>query len=246
MLRIPLRDPREGRFAQPGGYAGAVRWLALGAVLVLLSFADGRLDLALSGLFYDRALGDFPWHRDPWVQQVLYVDGKRLMIAVDLLVVGLVVAGVRRDFWSARIASASLTGMFLIPLVIALLKASSLSHCPWDLAPFGGPYAHLSLLAWPQGPVPAGHCLPAGHPSAALSLLGVVLPMAVAGQRRLAGAAAAAALVCGTLTGLLRIAQGAHFPSHVLWSFWVSIAVALAVARAHRLPWQGISRARHV
>lgn len=43
-------------------------------------------------------------------------------------------------------------------------------------------------------------------------------------------AALAGGLLAGALMGYGRMAQGAHFLSHVLWSAWLAWAVALGLA----------------
>ncbi|MEZ5653478.1 MAG: phosphatase PAP2 family protein [Burkholderiaceae bacterium] len=210
--------------------------LAVLAAVLLLTLADGQWDIRISRFYFDARAHVFPWHVEPWVQQVLYYDGKLAAITLDLLLIGAVLTAAAVGSLPRRIALAATVGMLAIPTVIALLKLISSTPCPWDLSIFGGTAAHHGLLTMPVGGSP-GHCMPAGHPSAGLAIIGLILPLAAAGRRQLALLATIAGLALGLAMGWLRIAQGAHFLSHVLWSLWISVAVALVTARSFGLSW---------
>ena len=111
--------------------------------------------------------------------------------------------------------------MALIALVVSLAKHYSPYSCPWDLPEFGG--------SAPQ----TGRCLPAAHPVSGFALFG--LYESLRGKHpRSARAALAAAWIVGLAAGVVQVARGAHFPSHVLWTAWVAWAVTLALAAAAR------------
>ncbi len=75
-----------------------------------------------------------------------------------------------------------------------------------------------------------GQCFPAGHASGGFYLF--AWAVAIAGfSSSLARFVAVAGLISGLVMGLTRVAQGAHFLSHVLWSAWVSAALTLLLAK---------------
>ncbi|MEZ5660497.1 MAG: phosphatase PAP2 family protein [Burkholderiaceae bacterium] len=204
--------------------------LVLSAALIAWLMGDGRIDERISSLYFDAIHGVFPWHENRWIETVLYRDGKLLVIALDIVAIAALLLAMASGRLPTRMALAASVGMIAIPATIGLLKLFSSTHCPWDLANFGGTLPHIALLEWARAD-PPGHCLPAGHPSAGLSLFGLVLPLFAAGRRGLAAAATISALALGLLMGWLRITQGAHFLSHVLWSFWIAAAISLITAR---------------
>jgi membrane-associated PAP2 superfamily phosphatase len=112
--------------------------------------------------------------------------------------------------------------------VISLLKQLSSSHCPWDLARYGGeqPYVRIFDIL-PAGAIP-GHCLPAGHASSALWLLSLAVYWLPA-QARAARVTAFLGITAGSLLGFLQQLRGAHFLTHTLWSLWIASATVVLV-----------------
>jgi membrane-associated PAP2 superfamily phosphatase len=119
--------------------------------------------------------------------------------------------------------------MMLIPLGIATLKQLISRHCPWDMVDFGGFAPYLHLLDTPPTTIKAGVCFPAGHASAGFLWIvwGVALRPAGRGPARLG---LVAGLLLGGVLGVARMAQGAHFLSHTLWSLWFAWALSLGLA----------------
>jgi membrane-associated PAP2 superfamily phosphatase len=211
--------------------------LALAALLILLEGNSG-LDLWLADTMFDFHTHEFPWQHAWLTEHFGHGTLKVLLTGLGALPVAAAVwDGLRRGralapWWQVRVRLLALCTV-LVPLVVSLLKRASHSHCPWDLERYGGyqPYYHL-LEHMPRW-VEAGHCLPGGHASSALWLVGLAvfwLPHNV----RKAAEVAAWALLFGGLVGWMQQLRGAHFLSHTLWSMWLAAALLLALLAAHR------------
>lgn len=212
--------------------------LGLCALLILWIGEFTNVDIRLAELFYDPARG-FPW-RDAWLADKFSHGIMKIVLwCAGLAIMGAVLFdGVRPlASWDAgkrlrmRCVAASAV---LVPLVTSLLKQASASHCPWDLAQFGGTQQYVRLIdALPAGML-SGHCLPAGHASSALWLvsLGVLwLPA----SRSKALLASMGGLGFGFALGWMQQLRGAHFLTHTLWSMWIACAVVtLLVAASDR------------
>jgi membrane-associated PAP2 superfamily phosphatase len=111
---------------------------------------------------------------------------------------------------------------------VSLLKNTSRTSCPWDLAEFGGMAHYVSHWNWRLRDGGPGRCFPAGHASAAFAFLASWFAL-----RRVAPHAATVWLITATVAGcVLGLAQqwrGAHYMSHTLWTAWVCWSVALAI-----------------
>jgi membrane-associated PAP2 superfamily phosphatase len=214
--------------------------IRIGVALVMTALAIvwiGRwtdIDLQLADAVYDQTTGSFPlrdaWLTDTFNHQIL----KRVMTLLGASAIAAALADAiwpRRRFdhgpgrlrlrviaWSAA----------LVPLIISLFKKNSNSHCPWDLARYGGTEPYLRLFdALPAGVLP-GHCLPAGHASVALWVMAISVCWLPHAPRK-AAAAAAGAAVFGLAVGWLQQLRGAHFLTHTLWSIWLACTVVFAL-----------------
>jgi membrane-associated PAP2 superfamily phosphatase len=113
--------------------------------------------------------------------------------------------------------------------LIPIAKRFSFTHCPWDLAIFGGGADYLRLFDWPPSGARRGHCFPAGHATAAFAYLaGWFVWRDV--NRSIARRWLIAVLAFGGWAGLAQQVRGAHFLSHTLWTAWVCYAVAIVLA----------------
>jgi membrane-associated PAP2 superfamily phosphatase len=198
---------------------GGLALLAWAVVLMVAAQATD-LDLAIADLSFDPALRQFPW-RNSWFADVFMHRWVKLPLVVlgSTLVLAAIAEAVFRwprigtaDRWRLR-ASAAMA--LLVPLVIGLVKHRSASHCPWSIVRYGGQALHLRLLdALPAG-FEAGGCLPAGHASTALWLVGLCvwwLPH----RPRIAAMVFSAGLAAGFALGWVQQLRGAHFLSHTL------------------------------
>jgi membrane-associated PAP2 superfamily phosphatase len=112
---------------------------------------------------------------------------------------------------------------------VVLLKAFSARQCPWNLQEYGGFAPHFALFdAVPHGAAP-GHCFPSGHASTGFCLLAFYFAGLALDNRRLARVGLWGSLAAGMILGMGRVAQGAHFFSHNLWSALVCWLVILAL-----------------
>ena len=217
---MPMPSSHDAAPAAPRSYTPfhPLAW-ALAALAVLIAWDASGLDLVLARAF-GSARG-FPL-RDHWLfVHVLHEGARRLgWVMVLLLAVGVwwPVGVLRRITQSERLQLA--ISALLSLGVIALLKQSSTTSCPWDLAEFGGVARYASH--WARGAIDggSGHCFPAGHASAGFAFLGGYFAL----RRQVPKAARAwlvASLLAGVALGLAQQARGAHFTSHTLWTGWL-------------------------
>jgi membrane-associated PAP2 superfamily phosphatase len=111
---------------------------------------------------------------------------------------------------------------------VSLLKNTSHSSCPWELAEFGGAATYVSHWNWTLRDGGSGRCFPAGHASAAFAFLAGWFALRLVAPRAAAIWLVVAA-VAGCVLGLAQQWRGAHYMSHTLWTAWVCWSVALAI-----------------
>jgi membrane-associated PAP2 superfamily phosphatase len=196
-------------------------------LLVLAAVEASGLDWWLSDLFFDSRSRSFPLRGDPFLEHVLHYQVKYVVIAVALTISGawLVSYTAPRLARYRRVLMFVWLAMVLSTSAISGLKALSGKHCPYDLAIYGGwaPYRGL-MESLPDGVAP-GHCFPGGHASTGFSLFAIYFAALHLGRRRLAAAALAVAFLLGLTLGMGRVAQGAHFLSHSIWTALICWAV---------------------
>lgn len=190
------------------------------ALLALMLFLEPtRLDFTLADLFYVQGQGFIGRHND-FLEDVLHDRAKQLTIVIGVLaLLGFALSllptrlrPMRRQLGYLVLAMGLSTG-FVSPL-----KKVTQMHCPWSLEQFGG-VEHFSPLLGPRAePVEKpGNCWPGGHAAAGFALIALFFVWRDS-RPRLAGCALAFAIALGTLFSLVRMAQGAHFFSHNLWT----------------------------
>ncbi|MFN3986367.1 MAG: phosphatase PAP2 family protein [Rhodocyclaceae bacterium] len=220
--------------------------LALSAVFLATVFQSGTLDLALARVWFDPVSGGFPL-RGAFVTQAILHDGaKKVSIALALATLVPAVRGMRGRIEWLRPGPAWTValGMLLIPLATSVLKALTHRHCPWDVIDFGGYAPYVPLLALPPAGLPDGACFPAGHASVGFLWLAWAAALRPA-NRRLARIAFIVAATAGLLLGGVQMMRGAHFLSHVLWSFWLAWAISLALSWLTSATHTRLSRSPH-
>ena len=210
----------------------------LAVIVFLLGLEATDVDRIVENWFFDAAAGSFPLQRDTVLEVVLHY-WTRCIVA---LIAAIAFAGFLLSFTIAALARERRMLLFvavsiaLSTAAVAALKLTSGKHCPWDLEEYGGlvPYTRLLELA-PPGEKP-GHCFPAGHASTGFSLLAFYFVGRARRDPRLARAGLALGLGAGLVLGVGRMAQGAHFLTHVLWAgvvcWLVTVAVYAAIMRA--------------
>ncbi len=220
------------------GFADATRlprsWLLVPLLLsaLLLGAESTDIDRRVSRWFFDATTQSFPWRHSLLLETVMHHWAKYAVILVTCIA-----AAALLFTWIApalrRLRPLLLfivLAMTLAPLTVTALKQLTDRPCPWDLTDFGGslPYTHL-FTPRTQAHTP-GLCFPAGHASSGFALLAFYFA-AIRRRRKLARAALIAGITAGLLLGIGRIAQGAHFLSHVLWSGLVCWLVMVSLYR---------------
>ncbi len=213
--------------------------IAAAAFALLLLWDLSGLDLAAARLF--GASQGFAAREMRWLALVGH-DGARWLGWA--LVLAMLVNAIRP--WTTRLTSRQRWGWLALTLAAAampaLIKQTSLTSCPWDLAEFGGAARYVSHWQFGVRDGGAGHCFPSGHASTAFALLSgwfVLRDTYPRAARRLL----AAVLVAGLLLGAVQLARGAHYPSHTLWTGWLCwVLNALAAPWLNRRPPDSPSR----
>lgn len=205
--------------------------LVASGLVLLWIFASSDLDRTIAWMFFDREAGDFLLHRNRLFEAVFHKGARGVVhiLALSALVPCWLGWKGRLAWLPPRNALLAALGMYLIPFLIASLKQMTDRHCPWSIVEFGGsiPYRHLLEASVPG--FKSGKCFPAGHASAGFLWLVWAVALRPAGTRY-ARLALYAGLAAGTLLGLFRMAQGAHFLSHTLASLWLAWFVSITLA----------------
>ena len=204
---------------------------ALPIAALLLALESSGIDSAISNWFYDPVAGTFPLRYNPYLE----VYGHQWARQLVTVAAGCVIATFLLSFLLPQLRPRRRLLLFLslaltlAPLAVVLLKALSVRHCPWSLQEYGGFAQHLALFyAAPPGFTP-GHCFPSGHASTGFCLFAFYFAGHALGNRRLARAGLWSSLAVGLALGMVRVAQGAHFMSHNLWTALVCWLVSLAL-----------------
>lgn len=207
--------------ARPSPPASPARTLVwtFAALLGLLAWDAAGQDRLLAHAF-GSATG-FPLREHWFLVQVMHEAPRRL---AWLLVLVLLTAlwrplGPLRHLHRAerwQLATATLLSL----LVVSLLKYTSTTSCPWDLAEFGGVARYASHWALGTMDGGGGKCFPAGHASAGFAFIGGYFALRHR-HARVARFWLAGALLAGLALGCAQQVRGAHYLSHTLWTGWL-------------------------
>ena len=202
---------------------------------ILFALDHAGIDPLVTGWFFDAQSGGFPWRYNGFVEVVLHHGAKNLVVLVAVAAIaGYLISFLAPPSQPSLQPSRPLylfvaLALSLAPLTVTAMKNFSMLHCPWDVVGFGGFAPYVGLWeTYPAG-IAAGHCFPAGHASTGFCLLAFYFVGRALGNPRLAYAGLALGLFAGLGLGLVRIMQGAHFASHVLWSGVVCWAVVVVL-----------------
>jgi len=222
----------------PSSYSGADRFLLVQPILIPAGFAIAALGAHLSGLdervsamFFDATANTFPAHAWPLLETIGHRIAKSAAIGVwlALLTFALAASLMPRLSAYARLAWTTALAMALGPTIVVMMKDLNAYRCPWDLKQFGGIAEYTS--GWFVSTIKAGHCFPSGHAAGGFSFVALYFAGWALGNRKLRLAGLITTLIAGTAFSLVRIAQGAHFLSHNLWSAaidWCAAALVFA------------------
>jgi lipid A 4'-phosphatase len=203
------------------------RWVL--ALLFLFMFFPGA-DLATSGLFYVPGTG-FTWDRDGFLE---FVRGAVPVIIIGTFLFSLIlwVAGLWNEQWFIGVTTSR--AMFLVLtllvgpglLVESLLKPNWGRARPKDITLFGGEQAFTPPL-WIANECEKNCSFVSGH--AAVAFWVTAYAFFLPAKWRTVGVIGGALFGFGV--GFVRIAQGAHFLSDVIFAGIIVIAVNYTLAR---------------
>lgn len=201
------------------GRAALLDWVLPVVVLVGLTvpFWTTGLDASVAGRFYTPEIG---WeHKDDQPWSLLYHYGviPAWVVAVSALVVFLASFRMRRAKPHRRAAIFLVLVMAVGPgiLVNDVFKKNWGRPRPKDLVVFGGDRDYVE--PWVKSPRERGNSFASGHAATGFYLL---TPYFLLRRRSTKWAVVfvALGLLYGSLIGLARMVQGAHFLSDVLWA----------------------------
>jgi membrane-associated PAP2 superfamily phosphatase len=202
------------------------------AALALFMHRSGW-DMAVARTFYDDARHGFPWRDALWLEVIGHHLLKFVPVGICLVALGTALGSHVVPRWRPWRTSAwaLAAALALGPAVVTQLKSMTVAHCPWDLRDFGGYASFAADYAgswWVPSRAEAGRCLPSGHAGAGFCLLALYFFGMAAGRPRWRWAGLAAGVAAGLSFGFIRVVQGAHFPSHVMWAAvvcWLAAAL---------------------
>lgn len=217
---------RPGALPSPQVCAFAAGWLVYLMMMVWLMGRHG--DFAIADRLY--AWQGSTWMlREHWLTgSWIHVGGKRLSLALWLVLAGMLVAMWKRPAWRAwrRPLLILLASVLLSTVVVALIKRYVPMFCPWSLQRYGGTAPFIGLFdAWPAG-VRRNACFPAAHASTGFAWIALYFFfLQVRPRWRWWGLAFGMSM--GALFALAQELRGAHFLSHDLTTIMVCWGVSL-------------------
>ncbi|QXH47879.1 phosphatase PAP2 family protein [Pseudomonas xanthosomatis] len=198
-------------------------WLCLGipfaTIVALLLLEQTSLDMNIADLFFDQTAGQFIGRHSYLLENILHDRVKQGVILFSLLAVAGYIASF---FWSKLVSWRRELGCLVLALGLSTafvtpLKQLTQVQCPWSLTQFGGKETYSKLLE-PRPPTDKpGLCWPGGHAATGFCLFALFFVLRDR-KPRLAKAALGLAFVAGSVLGVGRMMQGAHFLSHNIWT----------------------------
>jgi len=194
--------------------------------LYLLSLTS-NVDMGLEKVFYSPSRGFFLRYSQPWLFLYKYGVIPSIALSIGGAIVFLLSFRVRRLKTHRRAALYLVMVMLIGPglLVNLILKEHWGRPRPRQIKEFGGNERYV-----PPGKMgPGGHSFPSGHASAAFYL---ITPFFILRKRnrKLALSSLLFGLCYGSLMGIGRMIQGAHFFSDILFSAAIVYFTALGLA----------------
>lgn len=203
-------------------------WTVL-SLLCLLAWDFSGLDMRVMQTIADHR--GFGLRSNWWMEKVLHDWTRQLAVLIYLGMLVMVWLPWGRFKTLQRLQRIEIfVGITLGLLLINVIKRSSLTSCPWDLAEFGGVARYVSHWQWGLGDGGGGQCFPGGHASAAMAFLAVCLPWLSSGmtvQRRQGLRMLIGVFALGVVLGGVQTLRGAHYPSHTLWTAMLCWGMAL-------------------
>lgn len=219
--------PRHRHFLLSADFYLPVIILVLGTILFRLT----DLDMQIQRAFYSAASG---WiYKDAAGAAFIYHYGNIPALLISLCGLALIVLG----FQNAKYLKWRKVGLFLLLSMIIgpglivnlMLKDNWGRPRPRNVDEFGGKYAFEAVLQ--RDPLSDGKSFPCGHATMGYFLF---VPWFVLRNRRktLAIISLFSGIVMGLIIGFVRIVQGGHFASDVLWAGVLVYLTAYFIFRA--------------
>lgn len=215
-------------------------FLFFAVVFIALEFF--RVDLWITGHFYNASLHQWPYRESWLLENVLHVGGRYLtyLLAAAAVLCWLI------SFRSNSALSPYCRHLFFLlisgisgPLIIVLLKNHAHVDCPWNLALFGGDKPYIRLLDYASSQLKAGHCFPAAHAGSGFAFLSLYFfLLLVKPDYKFYGLYFG--LTLGIVYGIAQQMRGAHFLSHDIFSLavsWFSSLVLFLLFFRKQLQW---------
>ena len=206
--------------------------LPIGLMALLLVAEPDQLDFGLTSLFYTPGVG-FSGRHARFLQDFLHDRAKQGIFLFGALCIAALLASWLYKPWQGlrRPLGYLVLSMGIASSIVPPIKRLTAVHCPWDLTQYGGKETWTPLLA-KRAPVvdQAGRCWPGGHASSGFTLFALYFVLRDR-HRRLARRALLVALTIGTVFSIARVAQGAHFMSHNVWTALFDWMICLGIYR---------------
>lgn len=238
-----IRSPTTSTAAEPAALTEK-RWQACllhlapaaALALVLVALEGTSIDQTVSDWFYDATIGAFPLRNSALLEIGMHHGARLIVVAIGMCAVAALAVThlLPSPQPYRRLLLFVVLAMTLAPLSVTLIKVMSTQQCPWNLVQYGGFTPYFGMFDAPPPGIRSGHCFPAGHAATGFCLMAFYFVGRAVRYGRLALLGLFGGIAAGLALGFGRIAQGAHFLSHVLWAgivCWVVIAVLYAVIR---------------
>ena len=199
---------------------------------VALFTANSSLDITVSQYFYDQQLHVFGYKNSAF-NQFIYVFIQKLPLILLILLPILAIINYRRYSHNDRrkwTCSFLLLALLLGPglLVNTIIKDNSIGRArPSQIIDFNGTQTFTPAFVY-SGQCKKNCSFVSGH--AAMGFYFIALAWVFASPT-----AFYSGVFIGTLTGLVRIMQGGHFLSDVIFAFWAVYLVTVLLAKLFNL-----------
>lgn len=204
-------------------------------ISITIFFREANLDLFITSLFYNKKHHFYLQNMQPWM--FLYKNGNIPSIAIGVFGLGLLISEIIRQRWR----QCSKICLFLVLMLVigpgiivnTVFKANWGRPRPREIIEYSGSETYLPV--WEKGVSGIGQSFPSGHAAIGYYLMAPFFVFYAMGKKRQAYFFLWGGLIYGTLMGLGRVIQGAHFASDVLWSAGFVYYTGLSLAMALRL-----------
>lgn len=206
--------------------------MALLCAVALFEYTN--IDIWVEDFFYSFQSKQWVIDKHDQIAKHIFYDDIKVMLVVSVL---LLLAGLL-FFRKHPLIQINQQGLLivcisaiLVPLVVAILKATTNIPCPNDLRHYGGLYPYVTLLR--EYP-PSFHqvekimCYPAGHASGGFAFLSLLFLFKTRTSKRIT---LFSVMTLGWCMGTYKMLIGDHFLSHTLITMLLSWLIILITAK---------------